>query len=111
MEVGEKINSIKKKEEEDTYTGVSESRGHNSRKTDKWRASRRRESRAAVEDEVQVRGISHGRRSFGAYSSREEEWTPESFSFVIRDGASCKNPLDPRARDRRAFLALGERIS
>lgn len=56
----------------------------------------RRESRAAVEDEVQVRGISHGRRSFGAYSSREEEWTPESFSSVIRDGASCKNPLDPR---------------
>ncbi|CAL1675789.1 unnamed protein product [Lasius platythorax] len=56
----------------------------------------RRESRAAVEDEVQVRRISHGRRSFGAYSSREEEWTPESFSSVIRDGASCKNPLNPR---------------
>jgi len=36
---------------------------------------------------------------------------PESFSSVIRDGASCKNPLDLRARDRRAFLALGERIS
>lgn len=95
QEVGENRPNKKK---EDTYTEVSESRGHNGRKTDKWRASEfgaRRESRAAVEDEVQVRGISHGRRSFGAYSSREEEWTPESFSSVIRDGASCKNPLDP----------------
>jgi len=39
----------------------------------------RRESGAAVEDEAQVRGISHGRRSFGAYSSREEEWSPNPF--------------------------------
>lgn len=36
-----RTSSIKKgKKKEDTYTEVSESRGHNSRKTDKWRASR-----------------------------------------------------------------------
>lgn len=37
MEVGE--NQLDKKKE-DTYIEVSESRRHNSRKTDKWRASR-----------------------------------------------------------------------
>lgn len=39
-----RTNSMKKerKKKEDTYTEVSESRGHNSRKTDKWRASRPR---------------------------------------------------------------------
>lgn len=88
MEVGENREPIeekkKKKKEgkEDTYTEVSESRGHNGVRSDKWRGPRRprRESRAAAKDEVpQVRGISHGRRSFGAYSSREKNGPPNPF--------------------------------
>ena len=45
----------------------------------------------------------HGRRSFRVYSSRPEEWTPESFSLVIRDGGQLQKPSSPVVDDHRAF--------
>lgn len=86
-------------------------------RSDKWRnekGSGSRESRARVAQEEEAKAgqmhLLHGRRSFRVYSSRSEEWTPESFSLVIQDGAQLQKPSSPVVDDHRAFSYPQERI-
>ena len=90
-------------------------------RSDKWRNERRRkkkkglgrvnrgqEWRRKMKQSRSDASILHGRRSFRVYSSRPEEWTPESFSLVIRDGASCKNRRPPSSMITVRSLTLGK---